>query len=201
MRLAVFCRWPSGAVDLASEDLGDPTGERILAEATDGPALLGIYFRTASGYSRDAAGLVATVSAAETFVGVEIGDTGPSEPGCCVFLVSFDVPQVDQGEFDSWYETEHVPRLMEIPGWLRCRRYAVAGLGLTPTRVAVHDLASLDALDSPLRAAAAASEWRRELAERPWFATGRFDTFTRVRHFDAPGRATSRPPTSSPRGR
>lgn len=201
MRLAVFCQWPAGAVDAAAEDLGDPADERILAEATDGAALLGIYFRTASGNSRDAVGLVATASAAETFVGVEIGDTGPSEPGDYVFLVSFDVPQVDQGEFDSWYETEHVPRLMEIPGWLRCRRYAVAGLGLTPTRVAVHDLASLDALDSPLRAAAAASDWRRELAERPWFATGRFETFTRLRRFAAPEQAPGRPPTSSPRAR
>lgn len=201
MRLAVFCRWPAGAVRAAAEDLGDRSDERILAEATDGAALLGIYFRTASGNSRDAVGLVATASAAETFVGVEIGDTGPSEPGDYVFLVSFDVPQADQGEFDSWYETEHVARLMEIPEWLRCRRYAVAGLGLTPTRVAVHDLASLDALDSPLRAAAAASEWRRELAERPWFETGRFDTFTRVCHFGVPGQTARRPPTSSPRGR
>jgi hypothetical protein len=187
MRLAVFCRWPSRDLHHGPE-LEESASEQILAEETDGPAVLGIFFRNASGDRRDAVGLVATDSAAETFVGVEIGDTGRTEPGKYVFLVTFDVPQADQGEFDSWYETEHVARLMEVPGWLRCRRYAVAGLGMTPTRVAVHELASLAALDSPLRAAAAASEWRQELAKRPWFATGRFDTFTRV---------PARSPTSS----
>ena len=147
-------------------------------------------------------GLAATTSAAETFVGVEIGDTGPCEPGEYVFLVTFQVPEQDQGEFDSWYETEHVARLMQVPGWLRCRRYAVADQGITPTRVAVHELASLAALDSPLRAAAAASEWRRELARRPWFATGRFETFRRVvvaRPADAePADPVVRAPTSGP---
>jgi hypothetical protein len=178
MRLAVFCRWPS-------EDArrGPPPGERleqILGEATDGPEMLGVYFRNASGDSRQAADLLAGASSAETFVGVEIGDTGVSAPGDYLFLVTFQVPRVDQGEFDSWYETEHVARLMEVSGWLRCRRYAVADDGRAPTRVALHELASLAPLDSPLRAAAAASEWRQRLAERPWFATGTFDTFRRV---------------------
>ena len=181
MRLAVFCRWPSPDERRgAHRDLGAHDFEEILAEETDGRGVLGIYFGTASRDSRDAVGLLATTSAAETFVGVEIGDTGPCGPGRYLFLVTFHVPQEDQGEFDSWYETEHVARLMEVPGWLRCRRYAVADHGATPTRVALHELASLAALDSPLRAAAAASEWRQELAKRPWFATGRFDTFTRV---------------------
>jgi hypothetical protein len=181
MRLAVFCRWPSRDERRDSHrDLGERGFEQILAEETEGRAVLGIYFSTASRDSRDAVGLLATTSAAETFVGVEIGDTGPCEPGRYLFLVTFHVPQEDQGEFDNWYETEHVARLMEVPGWLRCRRYAVADHGTTPTRVALHELASLAALDSPLRAAAAASDWRQELAKRPWFATGRFDTFMRV---------------------
>jgi hypothetical protein len=181
MRLAAFCRWPSREARRASHrPLDERAAELILAEETDGPSVLGIYFSSAPADSRDAVGLLATTSAAETFVGVEIGDTGPSGPGEYVFLVTFHVPRDDQGDFDSWYESEHVPRLMKVPGWLRCRRYAVADHGTSPTRVALHDLASLAALDSPLRAAATATEWRRELAERPWFATGRFDTFRRL---------------------
>jgi hypothetical protein len=181
MRLAAFCRWSSrDARSVSGHAAGDRAAEQILAEATDGPALLGVYFSNAPPDSRDAVGLLATTSAAETFVGVEIGDTGAGEPGEYVFLVSFQVPRDDQAEFDSWYESEHVPRLMNVPGWLRCRRYAVADHGSSPTRVALHELASLAALDSPVRAAAAASEWRQTLAERPWFATGKFDTFRRV---------------------
>jgi hypothetical protein len=179
MRLAVFCRWPSRDARNGPRLVGERLGQ-ILGEATDGPQILGVYFRNASGDSHHAAGLLAGASAAETFVGVEIGDTGASEPGEYLFLVTFQVPRSDQGEFDSWYETEHVARLMEVPGWLRCRRYAVADDGHTPTRVALHELASLASLESPLRAAAAASEWRQRLAERPWFATGTFDTFRRV---------------------
>ena len=180
MRLAVFCRWPAGGVRGDPRQPAERIFEQILAEATDGPAILGIYLGNASGGSRDAVGLLAGASAAETFVGVEIGDTGACEPGTYLFLVTFQVPREDQGEFDSWYETEHVARLMEVPGWLRCRRYAVADHGATPTRVALHELASLAPLDSPIRAAAGASEWRQKLAKRPWFATGTFDTFKRV---------------------
>jgi hypothetical protein len=180
MRLAAFSRWSSHDVRRASHrPRGGPAFDQILAEETDGPGILGVYFSDASRV-RDAAGLLAMTSAAETFVGVEIGDTGVSEPGEYVFLVTFRVPQEDQGEFDTWYETEHVARLMDVPGWLRCRRYAVADHGMSPTRVALHEIVSLAALDSPLRAAAAASEWRRKLAGRPWFATGRFDTFRRL---------------------
>jgi hypothetical protein len=181
MRLAAFCRWPSrDARRVSHRALGVRPTELLLAEETDGPAVLGIYFSDAPADSRAAVGLLATTSGAETFVGVEIGDTGPCEPGEYVFLVTFHVPRDDQGDFDSWYESEHVPRLMKVPGWMRCRRYAVADHGTRPTRVALHELGSLAALDSPLRAAAAATEWRRELAERPWFASGKFDTFRRV---------------------
>jgi hypothetical protein len=181
MRLAAFCRWPSrDARGESHRPLGARPAEELIAEETGGPAVLGIYFTRAPADGRDATGLLAATSAAETFVGVEIGDTGPCEPGEYVFLVTFHVPRDDQGDFDSWYESEHVPQLMKVPGWLRCRRYAVADHGTSPTRVALHELATLGALDSPLRAAAAASERRRELAERSWFATGKFDTFRRV---------------------
>jgi hypothetical protein len=180
MRLAVFRRWPHGAV-LPEQAAGD-----VVAEATDGSTLLGIHFTNASGENRQRPELLAGVSARQTFVGVEIGDTGAGEVGKILFLVTFRVPREDQGEFDSWYETEHVARLMEIPGWLRCRRYAVADHGTSPTRVALHELQSLAALDSPVRAAAGASRWRQELATRPWFATGTFETFRRLRPTSSP---------------
>jgi hypothetical protein len=191
MQLAVFCRWR--AADVRSKvglNLAAAAAEHIFAEETDRHGLLAVYF---SRVPPEAGGMLTTAPAAETFVGVEIGDTGEAKPGDYLFLVTFDVPREGQGEFDSWYETEHVARLMEVPGWLRCRRYAVAGDGDAPTRVALHELASLEALDSPLRAAAAASEWRQKLAKQPWFASGKFDTFKRVR--------VPTQPTSSPAAR
>ena len=185
MRLAVFSRWPSR--DLARGLCSERTAASRSWPRRPTGRILGISFADIRGDSRDAAGLVAGSFAAETFVGVEIGDTGACEPGDYVFLVTFRVPRADQGEFDSWYESEHVARLMEVPGWLRCRRYAVADHERAPTRVALHELASLAPLDSPLRAAAVASEWRQALAERPWFATGTFDTFRRVDYATADG--------------
>jgi hypothetical protein len=95
MRLAVFRRWPSGAV------LPEQAGDDVVAEATDGSTLLGIHFTNASGENRQHPELLAGVSPRQTFVGVEIGDTGAGEIGEILFLVTFRVPREDQGEFDS----------------------------------------------------------------------------------------------------
>ena len=39
---------------------------------------------------------------------------------------TFTVPPEDLDEFDDWYESDHVPTLMQNRDWLRVRRYAVA---------------------------------------------------------------------------
>jgi hypothetical protein len=65
----------------------------------------------------------------------------------------------DPEDFAAWYAQEHVPLLFAVPGWLRCRRFQlVAGAG--PEFLALHDLASFDAVDDPRGAPARNTEWR-----------------------------------------
>ena len=40
-----------------------------------------------------------------------------------VFIVGHDVPDNRHEEFNAWYDTEHTPALMSVPGFLSVRRY------------------------------------------------------------------------------
>ncbi len=43
-----------------------------------------------------------------------------------VFIVGHDVPDNRHKEFNAWYDTEHTPALMSVPGFLSIRRYKMA---------------------------------------------------------------------------
>lgn len=107
------------------------------------------------------------------YVCEEIADTG-ARPGEAsnLYVVTFSVPSADEAEFEGWYGQEHVPLLMEVPGWLRVRRYRARAGGDGPpwTHFALHELADATALERPERAAARNTARRDELAARPWFA-------------------------------
>ena len=116
----------------------------------------------------------------------EISDTGAAgEDGRFLYLVLFGPPPEAQPEFDDWYEREHVPMLMENDDWLRVRRYAVQnGEPSHVTRIALHELRSLDALSSPEREAARSTDWRARLSNSDWFAPA-YATYERHQDFAA----------------
>jgi hypothetical protein len=63
-----------------------------------------------------------------------------------LLAVWMQVPSELDEEFNAWYNTEHVPERMAVPGFLTARRYAVAG---GPGRYMAHyDLADLGVLHS-----------------------------------------------------
>jgi hypothetical protein len=66
------------------------------------------------------------------------------------------------------------------------RRYAPVGSGAPDdvTRIAVHELADLEALDSPERAAARASDWRARLAEQSWFGSASYAVYERFEVYE-----------------
>lgn len=65
----------------------------------------------------------------------------------------------DPVDFAAWYAEEHIPLLFAVPGWLRCRRFQLVE-GAGPEFLALHDLASIDAVDDPRGAPARDTEWR-----------------------------------------
>jgi len=134
------------------------------------------YRRLKSHPSPRTAHMLGTVTGFTRYTCVEISDTAGGsapperEPGV-MMAVAFSVPDEDAEDFDAWYDSEHVPLLMEADGWLRVRRYrTLPGYDGPPwTHLALHELADLSALDAPERARARGTAWRARLAERPWF--------------------------------
>jgi hypothetical protein len=90
------------------------------------------------------------------------GGTGPRH----LFVVLFPVPVADLPSFDDWFSSEHAPLLVAAPGWSRARLVAPDTGPLT--RVAVHDLADLDALDGPERQRAGATAWTGRVFAAEW---------------------------------
>jgi hypothetical protein len=68
--------------------------------------------------------------------------TGPR--GLLLFMTDIDPAHED--EFQRWYEEEHIPERMAIPGFITARRFrAIEG---APKYLAIYDLDSPDVLQS-----------------------------------------------------
>ncbi len=67
-------------------------------------------------------------------------------PHRLIHTAAFDIETPFQSDFDSWYETEHVPAMLARPGWERARRYVCTDG--EPHDLVVYDLAE-PALDGP----------------------------------------------------
>ncbi|HYZ03399.1 MAG TPA: hypothetical protein VFA92_18020 [Candidatus Binatia bacterium] len=119
--------------------------------------------------------VLGSIRASARYTATELADSGPVPPVPVLLVVAFDVPPEEHAALDEWYETEHTELLMQVPGWLRVRRYLVqSARGGTWTHLALHDLASLDVLDRPERSIAHDAPGRKELSQRPWFNPGRW---------------------------
>jgi hypothetical protein len=100
----------------------------------------------------------------------QLSDFGEPVSGSYLSVVAFAVPDEHQAAFDRWYETEHVPMLLEADDWLRVRRYRVLdGEGGPWTHIALHELASVEVMDSPERARARKGPLRDALVGHDWF--------------------------------
>ena len=62
-------------------------------------------------------------------------------------IAAMDFSTVDAGEFNDWYDTEHLPERQRVPGFLTCQRWI--GAENPRQSVATYDLDSLEVLRSP----------------------------------------------------
>ncbi len=63
-----------------------------------------------------------------------------------ILLVLMQPPPAFEEEFNCWYDTEHIPERLAVPGFTSARRYACL-LGW-PRYMALYDLANVGVLDS-----------------------------------------------------
>ncbi|WP_347038041.1 hypothetical protein AAHB37_15505 [Glutamicibacter halophytocola] len=116
--------------------------------------------------------MLSRVSGFTRYISELIDDTGEIEtPGAYLSVVAFSVPDDEEEDFNNWYAGEHIPMLMKASDWPRVRRYKVIdGAGGPWTHIALHEIANLDVMDSPERAAARKGPVRRTLVDRDWFS-------------------------------
>ena len=69
----------------------------------------------------------------------------PSNKG--FLLVMMDCPQSIEEEFNAWYDTEHIPERLAVPGIVSARRF-VCQAG-HPKYLAMYDLDASEVMDSP----------------------------------------------------
>jgi len=94
----------------------------------------------------------------------------------CVF---FSVPMEQCGAFEEWYDSEHIPMLLECPDWLMARRFEIVAWDPEPyTHVILHYLNDESALQSEALKRSRETPWRQSLAVQTWF-TPHFVTYHR----------------------
>lgn len=63
-----------------------------------------------------------------------------------VLLMQLDVRPEDEAEFTRWYDREHIPELLALPGFLSARRFEAVGDGIR--FLAIYELESAAALET-----------------------------------------------------
>jgi len=92
------------------------------------------------------------------------GNRLPDEKATALFLACGDVPAAHEEEFNRWYDIEHVPLLLQVPGVLGARRFR-ASSG-SPRYVALYDLADAEVVKQDAWRAATQTEWARRIDEQ-----------------------------------
>ena len=91
------------------------------------------------------------------------GKAAPVEAGG-MLLFAMNVKPEAEAEFNEWYDTEHVPRLAQVPGCLLARRFRTNGG--THRYIATYHLTAPDVCASKRWEAAAVTPWTLKL--RPY---------------------------------
>lgn len=78
-----------------------------------------------------------------------------------LYLVHTDIPDHIVDEYNEWYDKEHLPRLVTVPGVIRARRYtAVEG---NPRYLTAYELTDRDAFESPEGLQARKTPWTAKM--------------------------------------
>jgi hypothetical protein len=78
-----------------------------------------------------------------------------------LYIVHTDIPDHIVDEYNEWYDKEHLPRLVTVPGVVRARRYtAVSG---NPRYLTAYELTDKDAFESPAGLKARKTPWTEKM--------------------------------------
>ena len=92
----------------------------------------------------------------------------PNKKGTGLLMVWADVPADKEGDFNAWYNEEHIPELLAIPGILNAARYEAVKSG--PKHLACYELESPAVVETEAFRNRPRSEWAQR-ASAPAIAT------------------------------
>ena len=82
-----------------------------------------------------------------------------------LFLVYTDlIDPKHEEEFNAWYNTEHLPELLTLPGFLDAARYVATKGG--PKYLAAYELTSVEAIRSPEFSSRKRTPWENRMSPR-----------------------------------
>ena len=79
-----------------------------------------------------------------------------------VLAVSMSVPPAVEPDLEAYYDQEHYPMLLAVPGWRRARRFVLTA-GTGPKYLSLHEIDSEAAFDHPGYKAAISTPWRNRI--------------------------------------
>lgn len=85
-----------------------------------------------------------------------------SKKGRAIFLVYTDLSDAKyEEEFNAWYNTEHIPELLSVPGILDAARYVAEKGG--PKYLAAYELESVDVMQTPAFTSRPRTPWGQRI--------------------------------------
>jgi len=95
----------------------------------------------------------------------QISQDGPGpagDPAPVILTVAMSAPASAERDMAAWYDEEHIPMLLKVPGWRRIRRFRLVRSmdAPGPGFLSLHELAGPEALEEPGYRAAISTPWR-----------------------------------------
>ena len=79
-----------------------------------------------------------------------------------LLIVRIDVAREMEDEFNRWYEEEHIPNLLSVPGVVWAKRGVNTGKG--PKYIAVYEHENSDVRDTEAYREAVETEWTKKIS-------------------------------------
>jgi hypothetical protein len=110
--------------------------------------------------------IMSHLAALDRRIYTQLSDDGldTAEPAPVILAVANSVPPEMVDDMTAWYEQEHIPMLLAVPGWRRIRRYRLTGpdplSGPGTGFLSLHELSDPGVLEEPGYRAAVSTPWR-----------------------------------------
>jgi hypothetical protein len=135
-----------------------------LYEMTHGTTDSPEYRALAASASAREKSMMSRIATLDRRVYQQVSSDGPEldGPAPTVLIVAISVPPAVEDDMAAWYTDEHIPMLLEVPGWLRIRRYRLTS-GTAPAWLSLHEIKGPEVFDDPAYQAASSTPWRNAI--------------------------------------